>query len=108
MTGYLTATPIIDSDHPSILAHAREAAESVDPIDRAVRFFLAVRDRIRYDPYTPFYLPDHYRASFVLERKRAFCVPKASLPRLISTAGKMSCFKPTTLKIENSWSTPKI
>ena len=80
MTDYLTATPIINSDHPSILAHARDIlAGSVDPIDRAVKLFLAVRDEIRYDPYMPFYLPDHYRASSVLERKRAFCVPKASL-----------------------------
>jgi transglutaminase-like putative cysteine protease len=80
MTNYLTATPIIDSDHPSIRAHAKQIlAGSVDPVDRAVRLFLAVRDGIRYDPYTPFYLPDHYRASSVLERQRAFCVPKASL-----------------------------
>ena len=80
MINYLAATPIIDSDHPSIRAHARDVlAGSVDPVDRAVRLFLAVRDGVRYDPYTPFYLPDHYRASFVLEQKRAFCVPKASL-----------------------------
>jgi transglutaminase-like putative cysteine protease len=80
MINYLAATPIIDSDHPSIRAHARDVlAGSVDPVDRAVRLFLAVRDGVRYDPYTPFYLPDHYRASFVLERKRGFCVPKASL-----------------------------
>jgi transglutaminase-like putative cysteine protease len=80
MTDYLSATPIIDSDHPSIREYARNVlAGSVDPVERAVRLFVAVRDGIRYDPYTPFYLPDHYRASFVLERKRAFCVPKASL-----------------------------
>ena len=80
MTTYLTATAIIDSDHPSIRAHAREVVGgSIDPIDCAVRLFLAVRDGIRYDPYTPFYLPEHYRASSVLEQGRAFCVPKASL-----------------------------
>jgi transglutaminase-like putative cysteine protease len=80
MTSYLTATAIIDSDHPSIQAHAREVVGgSIDPIDCAVKLFLAVRDGIRYDPYTPFYLPEHYRASSVLEQGRAFCVPKASL-----------------------------
>ncbi len=80
MIRYLKATPIIDSGHPSIRAYAKEVlAGSVDPVDSAVRLFLAVRDGIRYDPYTPFHLPDHYRASVVLERKRAFCVPKASL-----------------------------
>jgi transglutaminase-like putative cysteine protease len=80
MTSCLAATAIIDSDHPSIRAHAREVTGgSTDPIDSAVRLFLAVRDGIRYDPYTPFYLPDHYRASYVLEQGRGFCVPKASL-----------------------------
>jgi transglutaminase-like putative cysteine protease len=80
MTTYLTATAIIDSDHPSIRARAREVvAGSTDPVECAVRLFLAVRDGIRYDPYTPFYLPEHYRASYVLEQGRGFCVPKASL-----------------------------
>ena len=80
MQGYLTATAIIDSDHPFIRNYAREVTgDSIDPVDRAVRLFLAIRDGIRYDPYTPFYHPEHYRASYVLERGRAFCVPKASL-----------------------------
>ncbi len=80
MNAYLTATAIIDSDHPSIRARAQEVAGgSSDPVERAVKLFLAVRDGIRYDPYTPFYLPEHYRASHVLEQGRGFCVPKASL-----------------------------
>jgi transglutaminase-like putative cysteine protease len=45
----------------------------------AVKLYLAVRDGVRYDPYSPFYLPEHYRASYVLKRGRSFCVPKASL-----------------------------
>jgi transglutaminase-like putative cysteine protease len=80
MQGYLTATPIIDCDHPSIRKYAKEVASAgANPVDGAVRLFLAVRDGIRYDPYTPFYRPEHYRASYVLEQGRAFCVPKASL-----------------------------
>jgi transglutaminase-like putative cysteine protease len=77
---YLTPTPIIDSDHPSIQDYARNAkGESPDPVEIAVRLYFAVRDGIRYDPYSPFYLPEHYRASYVLIRGRSFCVPKASL-----------------------------
>lgn len=80
MRKYLTATAVIDCDHPSIQSFAHEIAGNIaDPIDRAVRLFLSVRDGIRYDPYTPFYLPEHYRASNVLKRGRGFCVPKASL-----------------------------
>lgn len=88
MRKYLAPTPIIDCDHPSIQSFAHEIAGSVaDPIDRAVGLFLAVRDGIRYDPYTPFYLPEHYRASNVLKKGRGFCVPKASL---LCAAGRAS------------------
>jgi len=77
---YLTPTPIIDSDHKSIRNYATKVIGSNrNPIDVAVKLYLAVRDSIRYDPYSPFYLPEHYRASYVLRRGRSFCVPKASL-----------------------------
>jgi transglutaminase-like putative cysteine protease len=77
---YLSPTPIIDSDHGTIQDFVRSrVGESVDPVDQAVKLFLAVRDGIRYDPYSPFYLPEHYQASRVLKRGRAYCVPKASL-----------------------------
>ena len=77
---YLTPTKIIDSDHKSIQDYAvRIVMGSTDPIEIATKLYLAVRDDIRYDPYSPFYLPEHYRASNVLKRGRSFCVPKASL-----------------------------
>jgi len=71
---------MIDSDHPSIRDYASViAGGSKDPIEIAVKLYHAVRDKIIYDPYSPFYLPEHYRASYVLKRGRSFCVPKASL-----------------------------
>jgi len=77
---YLTPTSIIDSDHKSIQDYTKEViGGSTEPIAVAKKLYLAVRDNIRYDPYAPFYLPEHYRASFVLNRGRGFCVPKASL-----------------------------
>jgi transglutaminase-like putative cysteine protease len=77
---YLMPTSIIDSDHKLIQEFAKEViGEKEDPVEKAVRLYLAVRDGIRYDPYSPFYLPEHYRASYVLKRGRSFCVPKASL-----------------------------
>ena len=61
---YLEPTEIIDSTHPKIRDYAREViGASGDPVERAVKLYLAVRDGIRYDPYTPFHLPEHYRAS---------------------------------------------
>jgi transglutaminase-like putative cysteine protease len=77
---YLNPTPIIDSDHRSVLNYAIETTlGSREQVEMAVRLYLAVRDNILYDPYSPFYLPEHYRASYVLKRGRSFCVPKASL-----------------------------
>jgi transglutaminase-like putative cysteine protease len=77
---YLTPTSIIDSDHQRVRDFAMETIDgSKDPVERAVKLYLAVRDGILYDPYSPFYLPEHFRASYVLKRGKSFCVPKASL-----------------------------
>lgn len=77
---YLIPTLIIDSDHKSVRDYAMETIRgSTEPVEKAVKLYLAVRDNILYDPYSPFYLPEHYRASYVLKRGRSFCVPKASL-----------------------------
>lgn len=76
----LRPTAIIDSDHPAIREYVRDTVGTeTDPVDQAVKLYLAVRDEIRYDPYSPFHLPEHYRASKVLQRGRSFCVPKVSL-----------------------------
>ena len=45
----------------------------------AAKLYLAVRDGIRYDPYAPFHLPQHYQASQVIRRGKQFCIPKAVL-----------------------------
>ena len=77
---FLQPTGIVDSDHPRVRDLAqRTVAGITDPVERAVRLYLAVRDGIRYDPYVAFNLPEHYRASLVIERGRSFCIPKASL-----------------------------
>lgn len=77
---YLRPTAIIDSDHPRVREYARRAARgAAAPVDVAVNLYLAVRDGIRYDPYGPFHLPEHYRASQVILRGKQFCIPKAAL-----------------------------
>ena len=77
---YLTPTPVIDSDHPRIVQHAiNTIGKSADQVEQAVKLYYVVRDGIRYDPYCPFHLPEHYRASNVLKSGRGYCVCKASL-----------------------------
>lgn len=78
---FLEPTKIIDSDNEAIVAYAKDVVkdDTQDLISKAVRLYYAVRDAIWYDPYLPFYKPEHYRASNVLNRGRAFCVGKACL-----------------------------
>jgi len=78
---YLLPTDIIDSDHEDVIAYARNATKGVgdDPVEKAIKLYYAVRDGIWYDPYVPFHLPEHYRASNVIKLGRGYCVYKASL-----------------------------
>lgn len=76
----LTATQFIESDHPAV----RQFVDSVvgtatDEHTVARLLFAAVRDRIRYDPYSLSANPNAYRASAVLQARSAYCVPKAVL-----------------------------
>ena len=75
---YLKPTLILDSDHPVVLAYARETVQGeTDPLKNAVLLFNKVRDHIAYDPYTPFHRAMDYQASKLIERGRGYCVCKA-------------------------------
>ena len=88
----LRATDIMDSNHPEIRAYAEEIlGNSREAIDRAIRLYYAVRDGIWYDPYYPFFRPEHYRASTVLKARRGFCIPKVSLLCALGRASGIPC-----------------
>ena len=78
---YLSPTSIIDSDQDTIIEYAADtvAGSGNDAVSRAVALYYAVRDGIWYDPYYPFYLDEHYRASNILKSGRGFCISKVSL-----------------------------
>lgn len=77
---YLQPTPFLDSDHPTIVEFSRSvAAQHASDVDRAVAFYYAVRDGIRYDPYRVDLRPEALRASTVLQNGFGFCIPKAIL-----------------------------
>jgi transglutaminase-like putative cysteine protease len=88
---YLAPTKIIDSDNRNIIDYAMRAIKDLDddPIAKAVKLYYAVRDPIWYNPYLPFYRPEHYRASNVLSKGQAFCVGKASLLCALGRASKI-------------------
>lgn len=78
--GALMPTPLIDADHPSVIAFARaHQGMSLDTRERAVSLYYAVRDGFRYDPYRLDLSQDGMRASRVLESGHGWCVTKAVL-----------------------------
>ncbi len=80
LTKYLDATYFIDSDTPAIKAYAEEKCYGQQSeLDRAVALYYAVRDDIRYDPYSMQAERESLRASNVLKKSAGFCVPKAVL-----------------------------
>ena len=80
MTEALDPTPYIDSDHPSVIDFATRHAEGAETdVERAVKLYYAVRDGIRYDPYSLTLTVPGLRASTTIESKRGWCVPKAIL-----------------------------
>jgi len=77
---YLSPTSIIDSEDTEVIAFARSVTKGIEgDVEKAVLLYYAVRDGLRYDPYYPFFKPEHYRASLVLKSARGYCVSKASV-----------------------------
>jgi transglutaminase-like putative cysteine protease len=80
-SAYLGSTWFIDTDHPSIREFAERSADgATTSLGVAQRLFAAVRDGLRYDPYSAgLKNPDSCRASTVLTLQASWCVPKAVL-----------------------------
>lgn len=75
---FLRPTPTIESRHPDVVAFAeRHLAGATRAVDRAVRLYYAVRDTIRYDPYTIDLTVEGLRATTTLRAGRGWCVAKA-------------------------------
>jgi transglutaminase-like putative cysteine protease len=77
---FLRSTPTIDFDHEKISAFIRTNSRKSDgPAEQVISLYYAVRDQVRYDPYTPGETPADYSASRTLELMRGWCVPKSIL-----------------------------
>jgi transglutaminase-like putative cysteine protease len=76
---HLASTHFIDHDHPAVQAFAREHALGSAPRERAAALYLAVRDRVRYDPYRIDLSARGMSASHAIELGHGWCVPKAVL-----------------------------
>ncbi|MDR7096543.1 transglutaminase-like domain-containing protein [Hydrogenophaga laconesensis] len=83
---HLAPTRWIESEHPAVQAFAREHARGDSPRERAISLYLAVRDRLRYDPYRVDMSDTGMSASHALELGYGWCVPKAVLLAAVARA----------------------
>ena len=80
MEDYTRSTYYIDADHPEIMAFSRaHIREGASRIEKAVSLYYAVRDEIRYNPYSIEPKPAAMKASYILSRGEGYCVAKAVL-----------------------------
>ncbi len=79
MNAYLSPSRFIDSDHPAVVEFAvKHRGTSADLSDQAVSLYYAVREAIRYNPYTFSRDPETLNASYALSVRESYCVPKAT------------------------------
>ncbi|CAH0353227.1 transglutaminase family protein [Aquabacterium sp. CECT 9606] len=87
--GTLAPTPLIDSDHPDVLAFAERHAKGANDRERAIALYYAVRDGFKYDPYRIDLSSDGMRASRVIKLGVGWCVTKATLLAAASRAARI-------------------
>ncbi len=87
MEEYLKPTSIVNFDYPTVKNKAQEITIGQKRnVDKARSLFYFVRDNIKYNPYLPRYLTEHFRASNTLARREGFCITKAALLIAMSRA----------------------
>lgn len=80
MHEYLSPGRFIDSDHPAVVEFAEQhRGASNDPREQAISLYYAVREAVRYNPYTFSRDPQTLRGSYALAAGESYCVPKATL-----------------------------
>jgi len=80
MEKYLCPTYYIDSDNPEIIEFAnKNVKKDQTDLEKAISLYYAVRDGIRYDPYTMEPFKESMKASYILKKRRGYCVAKAVL-----------------------------
>ena len=77
---YTGTSYFLDHESATVRAFAQAAvADAKDYVSRAVALFYAVRDQIRYNPYSISGLRSRYQASHIVEAGEGWCVSKGAL-----------------------------
>ncbi|MEO1652343.1 MAG: transglutaminase family protein [Bacteroidota bacterium] len=80
MQEYLQATSFMDYEQPIVQDFIQKNTKpGASLFDNALQLFYAVRDQIRYDPYSFSDKEENFKASYVLEQQKGWCVPKSVL-----------------------------
>jgi transglutaminase-like putative cysteine protease len=80
MDEYLQPTPTVECRHPEIVAYAEQRSRGASSdVEKAVKLYYAVRDEIRYDPYSAVVTVEGLKATRTLAEGVGWCVPKAIL-----------------------------
>lgn len=79
MKQYLQSTRFLDFDTQIVRDFVADDIGAGDDRQKAVNLYYAVRDKIRYNPYSYLTGPDGMKASAVIAAAEGFCVPKALL-----------------------------
>lgn len=77
---------LIDSDHPAIVSYATRVAGEGSDREKALRLYYAVRDDLRYDPYSTPMKREAYRASTTLASGHGYCINKAGVMAAVCRA----------------------
>ena len=108
MREFLQPTFFIDSDHPQVVSFAEQhRGDSQDLRQQAINLYLAVRDEIRYNPYSFSGDRQTLKASHALQAGESYCVPKA----LLLAACARHCGIPARIglaDVRNHLSTPRL
>ncbi len=86
---YTSATYFLDFDVPEVHNFAIDAIGSTkNTRTKATRLFYAVRDKIRYDPYSISMDKKTYKASSLIQAGQGFCLPESQFTSCHSSSRK--------------------
>jgi transglutaminase-like putative cysteine protease len=107
---FLAPTHYVDCGAPAIKDFVSRVVgneKGQSTTEKAILLFNAVRDQIRYDPYAVSLFEADYRASQILKKPSAFCVPKA----IVLTAAMRAAGIPAAIgfaDVRNHLNSPKL
>ncbi len=101
-------TYYMNFDDPAVRDFAADRTRgAMTDVEKAVRLFYAVRDEIRYNPYSFKVGPKFFRASHTLAAKVGWCVPKGVLMAAASRAAGLAA-RLGYADVRNHLATPRL